>query len=101
MKIGVLTLVQQIQCVTPIFIISKKEVTVRFIIDYHRLNQQLVLGEIEGVKTYIVYILIVRKDCFRNHVEQMRMIFRRLRAAGLKANARKCSLGLKEIPYLG
>ena len=29
------------------------------------------------------------------------MIFGRLRAAGFKVNATKCSLGLKEIPYLG
>ena len=41
-EIGVLTLVQQIQYGTPIFIIPKKEGTVRFITDYPRLNQKLV-----------------------------------------------------------
>ena len=41
-KIGVLTPVQQSQYGTPIFIISKKEGTVRFIIEYLRLNQKLV-----------------------------------------------------------
>ena len=39
---GVLTPVQQSQYYTPVFIISKKEGTVRFITDYRRINQQLV-----------------------------------------------------------
>ena len=34
-------------------------------------------------------------------MDQHRIIFVRLRAAGLKVNAPKCSFGLKEIPYLG
>ena len=41
---------------------------------------------IKGIKTYIDDILILSKDCFRNHVEQLIMIFGRLRAAGLKVN---------------
>ena len=41
-EIGVLTPVQQSQYGTPVFIISKKEGTVMFITDYHRLNQKLV-----------------------------------------------------------
>ena len=41
-KIGVLTPVRQSQCGTLVFIIPKKEVTVRFITDYRRLNQKLV-----------------------------------------------------------
>ena len=31
----------------------------------------------------------------------MIIIFGRLRAAGLKVNAPRCSFGLKDIPYLG
>ena len=38
MKIGVLTLVQQSQYGTPVFIIPKKEGITRFITDYSRLN---------------------------------------------------------------
>ena len=34
-------------------------------------------------------------------MEELIMIFNRLRAAGLKVNSPKCSFGLKEIPYLG
>ena len=58
------------------------------------------LGDIEGVKTYIDDKLVLRKDCFRNHTEQLIMIFGRLRVVGLKINAPKCSFGIKEIPYL-
>ena len=59
-----------------------------------------IVGAIEGVKTYINYILASIKDCFGNHIEQLIMIFFRLGAAGLKVNAPKYSFGLKEIPYL-
>ena len=41
-KIGVLTPVQQSQYSTPVFIIPKKEGTVRFIMDYRRINHKLV-----------------------------------------------------------
>ena len=41
-KIRVPTPVQQSQYGTPILIIPKKEGTVRFITDYHRINQKLV-----------------------------------------------------------
>ena len=59
-----------------------------------------ILGDIEGAKTYIDDILVLIKDCFMNHIEQLRIIFRRFCSPGLKANATKCSFGLKEIPYL-
>ena len=58
------------------------------------------LGDIEGVKTYINDIIVLRKDSFENHTDQLIIIFVRLRAAGLKVNAHKCSFGLKNIPYL-
>ena len=58
------------------------------------------LGDIEVVKTYIDGILVLNKDCFRKHTEQMIMILGRLRASGLKVNAPKCSFGLNEITYL-
>ena len=58
------------------------------------------LGNIEAVKTYIDDILVLGKDSFEKYIEQLRIIFGRLRAAGLKVNAPKCSIGLDEIPYL-
>ena len=152
-----LTPVQQNQYGTPIFIITKKEGTVRFIKDYHKLNRKLVrkpyplprigetmqqlegfqdttaldlkrgyynirhnslpmvmcasgdifqakvdeiIGDIKGVKMYIDDILVLGQDIFENHIYQLRIIFRRMSAAGLKVNVTKCSFGSKNIPYL-
>ena len=53
------------------------------------------LSDIEVFKTYINYILVLIKDCFINYIEQLRMIFFRLCASGLKVNSPKCSFGLK------
>ena len=176
-EIGVLTPVQESRYGTPVFIIPKKEGTVRFITDFRRVNKNVVrkpypiprigetmqqlegfqfataldlnmgyytiqldaaskeittivtefgkfqynvlpmglvvsadifqakvnelLGDIEGVKAYIDDILVLNKGTFAEHVEQLRLCFNRIRRAGLKINAKKCSFGLKEIPYLG
>ena len=53
-----------------------------------------------GAKTYIDDILVLGKDSFGKHIDQIIIIFVRLRAVGLKVNAPMCSFGLKEIPYL-
>ena len=58
------------------------------------------LGDIEGVKIYIIDIIVSSKDYFGKHIEQLRIIFGRLRAAGLKVITPKCSFGLKDISYL-
>ena len=52
-------------------------------------------GDIEGVKRYIDGILVLIKCIFENHIDRLKMIFVRLRAAVLKVNAPKCSFGLK------
>ena len=53
------------------------------------------LGDIEGVNAYIDDIPVLNKYSFKNHIEQLRIIFNRLKSAGLKVNAPKCSFGLK------
>ena len=53
------------------------------------------LGDINSVKTCINDILVLSKDSFEKHIGQLKIIFSRLRAAGLKVNAPKCSFGLK------
>ena len=58
------------------------------------------LGDIEGIKTYIDG-LVLRNYCFTNHIEKLRIIFVRFRAAVLKDIAPRFSFGLKEITYLG
>ena len=42
------------------------------------------VGDIEGVKTYIDDIIVLSKYCLGKHIEHMIMIFGILRAAGLK-----------------
>ena len=59
------------------------------------------LSDNEGFKMYIDDILVLIKDLFTKHIEQLRKILSRSRAAGLKVNAPKYSFGLKEITYLG
>ena len=59
-----------------------------------------IIGNIKGVKTYVDDILVLIKDIFSKHKEQLSIIFGKLRAVGLKVNAPKCSFGLKEIPFL-
>ena len=52
-----------------------------------------ILGDIEGFKTYIDDILVLKNDSFENQIEQLIIIFGRLCAAGLIVNAPKCGLG--------
>ena len=56
------------------------------------------IGDIEVVKTYIDDILVLSKEIFCNHIEQLRIIFGTLHVSGLNVNAPKCSSGLKKIP---
>lgn len=164
-EIGVLERVNESEWGTPVFIIPKKEGTVRFITDFRKVNglikqkpfplpriadtlQQLegftfasaldlnmgyytiplaecsknvttivtefgkfrynclpmgmvvsadvfqakvynLIGDIEGVRTYIDDILCIGNGTFEQHLEQLREIFRRFKKAGLKVNAPK------------
>ena len=47
------------------------------------------------VKTYIGDILVLSKDVLSNKIDHLRVIFSRMRAAGLKVNVSKCCFGLK------
>ena len=58
-------------------------------------------GYIKGVKTYINDNFVLIKEIFYKYIEQIRFIFGRLRDSGFKVNAHNCSLGLKDVPYLG
>ena len=70
-------------------------------VDIFQAKVQDLIGDIEGVITYINDILVLSKDCLGKHIEQLIITFGRLRAAGLKVNVHKCSFGSKDIPYLG
>ena len=58
------------------------------------------LGNIEGLKAYIDYILVLYKCNFVDNVEQLRICFSRICKSGLNNNANKCSFKLKKITYL-
>ena len=69
--------------------------------DIYKSKVDKLLGNIKGVKTYIDDILVLTKDCFKNHMHQLRIIFGILCAAGFKVNASKCCFGLINIHFLG
>ena len=68
--------------------------------DIFQYKVDALLGDIEGVKTYIDDILVLSKEILYKHIIQLRAIFGRFQDAGLKVNFLKCSFGLKEITYL-
>jgi hypothetical protein len=68
--------------------------------EFGKLRYEL-LGDIEGVKTYIDDILVINKGTFDDHLEQLDICFNRIQKAGLKVKADKCSFGPSEISYLG
>ena len=58
-------------------------------------------SDIEGVKTYIDDIMVLDKGFFYQDIDQLRIIFARLRSTGIKLNTPKCIFVLKEISYPG
>ena len=59
------------------------------LVDIFQVRVDNLLGDIEGKKTFINDIIFFGEDCFKNHIEKSRIIFRRLCAAGLKVKAHK------------
>ena len=45
--------------------------------------------------------LLIHTKAHAEQIEQLQRVFNRLRANGLKLNAKKCEFGQKEVPYLG
>ena len=69
--------------------------------DIFQAKVEKTLGDIKGVNTYIDDTLVLSKDIFYEHIEQLRIFFGGLRAAGLKVDGPKRSFGLKNITCLG
>ena len=57
--------------------------------DIYQAKVDKMIGDIEGVKNYIHDILVLIKEIFYKHIEQLNIIFGALRAAGLKVNYTK------------
>jgi len=45
--------------------------------------------------------ILVHSDCVETHAEHMRVVFRRIRDAGLTLTGAKCHIGLSSVRYLG
>ena len=61
--------------------------------DIFQAKVEKLLGDTEGVKTYIGDIIVLSKDCFRKHTEHLITIFGRLSAEALTVNDNTCSFG--------
>jgi hypothetical protein len=59
------------------------------------------MGDLEYVRTYIDDLLITTKSDWQDHLHHLDVVFRRLKDAGLKVNARKSFFGRDELEYLG
>jgi hypothetical protein len=53
------------------------------------------------VQAYIDDLLAITSGSFRDHLEKLELIFKRLRQAGLKVNADKSFFAKYELEYLG
>ena len=59
------------------------------------------LQSLEYVRAYIDDLLSITRGSFVDHLNKLRTVLTRLRDAGLKVNAPKCTFCAKEIEYLG
>lgn len=66
---------------------------------FQRTIEQL-LGDIEGVCTYLDDILITAPDTV-THIERLNLVLNRLQEAGLRLKKDKCELFRKSVEYLG
>ena len=55
----------------------------------------------EYVRAYIDDLLILTKDSFKDHLEKLEEVLKRVREAGLKVNAPKSFFARSELEYLG
>ena len=68
--------------------------------DIFQAKVDYILGDTEGIKTYKNDILVLSKESFSNHIDNLIVIFDRLRCIVLEINMTKWSFWLYYIPYL-
>ena len=59
------------------------------------------MATLEYVKAYIDDLLIISKGDFKDHLEKLEAVLKRLRDAGLKVNCAKSTFGVQECKYMG
>ena len=68
---------------------------------FERLMEQVLAGLPTTVALLYLDDILVPGRTFRPQMDNLQMVFRRLREANLKLNPRKCNLFQKEVKYLG
>ena len=56
---------------------------------------------LDNVRAYIDDLLILSNSSWENHLNDLDKVFKRLKNAGLKVNAKKSFFGRPELEYLG
>jgi len=59
------------------------------------------MQDLEYFHAYIDNLIILTKDTWNHHLDQLCIVFTHLQAAGLKINAKKSFFGCTELEYLG
>ena len=59
------------------------------------------MQDLEYVRAYIDDLAALANSDWDDHLEKLEEVFKRLKRAGLKVNARKSSFGKAEVEYLG
>ena len=69
--------------------------------DIFQEKMNTLMGDLEYVRAYIDDLLILTKGSFIDHLNKLEEIFKRLKQAGLKVNAKKSFFAQEELEYLG
>jgi len=59
------------------------------------------MADLEYVRAYIDDLLVFSNGSWTDHIQKLEQVFRRLKPAGLKVNAKKSIFGKSELEYLG
>lgn len=96
----------------PIVIVKKRDGTSRSCIDYRKLNKMIIrqlsnpsiIIEVVfvGVQNCRVYIddILIYSSTFKEHLEHLEQVFKRLYQANLKIKTKKCEFGKNEVEFL-
>jgi len=59
------------------------------------------MADLDYVRTYIDDLLVFTSGSWTDHLQHLEQVFKRLKSAGLKVNAKKSFFGKGELEYLG
>ena len=68
---------------------------------FERLMDRVFQGLNPDICLIYLDVIIVKGSTFQEHLNKLREVFTRLRAAGLKLSPKKCELFRKEVRFLG